>query len=54
LQYPTLLRTAAWKPTVVSIGHRNTLAKFHDRVLHLAPIGRRVSVAASSAVDGPP
>jgi putative ATP-binding cassette transporter len=30
-----LLRKALWKPTVVSVGHRTTLNKFHDRMLIL-------------------
>jgi len=37
----TLLRNASWGPTVVSVGHRNTLARFHDRVMHLAAPGER-------------
>ena len=32
----TLLRKAPWRPTVVSVGHRSTLNRFHDRVLPLA------------------
>ncbi len=31
-----LLRAAPWKPTVVSVGHRNTLRNFHDHVLNIA------------------
>jgi putative ATP-binding cassette transporter len=31
----TLLRQAAWKPTVVSVGHRRTLERYHDRILPL-------------------
>ncbi len=31
-----LLRSAPWKPTVVSVGHRNTLRNFHDHVLDIA------------------
>jgi vitamin B12/bleomycin/antimicrobial peptide transport system ATP-binding/permease protein len=30
-----MLRTAAWRPTMVSVGHRGTLRGFHDRVLDL-------------------
>jgi len=30
-----LLRQAEWKPTVISIGHRNTLDRHHDRTLDL-------------------
>ncbi len=29
-QFYDLLRTAAWHPTIVSVGHRGTLAAFHD------------------------
>jgi putative ATP-binding cassette transporter len=32
-----LLRSASWQPTVVSVGHRSTLIKFHDAILDLAP-----------------
>jgi vitamin B12/bleomycin/antimicrobial peptide transport system ATP-binding/permease protein len=32
-----LLRSAPWQPTVVSVGHRTTLIKFHDAILDLAP-----------------
>jgi putative ATP-binding cassette transporter len=28
-----LLRTAPWRPTVVSVGHRTTLRTFHDQIL---------------------
>jgi putative ATP-binding cassette transporter len=31
-----LLRTAPWRPTVVSAGHRSTLRAFHDGTLDLA------------------
>ena len=31
----TLLRKAPWRPTVVSVGHRSTLNRFHDRILPL-------------------
>jgi vitamin B12/bleomycin/antimicrobial peptide transport system ATP-binding/permease protein len=30
-----LLRRAPWHPTVVSVGHRNTLTRFHDRTMPL-------------------
>ena len=32
-----LLRSPRWQPTVVSVGHRSTLIKFHDAILDLAP-----------------
>jgi vitamin B12/bleomycin/antimicrobial peptide transport system ATP-binding/permease protein len=28
-----LLRTAPWRPTIVSVGHRSTLRGFHDQVI---------------------
>jgi vitamin B12/bleomycin/antimicrobial peptide transport system ATP-binding/permease protein len=31
-----LLRTASWRPTVVSVGHRSTLRTFHEFVLDVA------------------
>jgi vitamin B12/bleomycin/antimicrobial peptide transport system ATP-binding/permease protein len=30
-----LLRSGSWQPTVISVGHRSTLLKFHDRVFDL-------------------
>ena len=32
----SLLRTAPWRPTMVSVGHRSTLRNFHDQVLDVA------------------
>src|SRR6202162_1495504 len=29
----SLLRTAPWRPTIVSVGHRSTLRGFHDQIL---------------------
>ena len=31
----SLLRSGSWRPTVISVGHRSTLLKFHDDVLDL-------------------
>jgi putative ATP-binding cassette transporter len=31
-----LLRTASWRPTIVSVAHRTSLRAFHDRVLDLS------------------
>jgi vitamin B12/bleomycin/antimicrobial peptide transport system ATP-binding/permease protein len=31
-----LLRTAPWRPTIVSVGHRSTLRAFHDQILDIA------------------
>jgi vitamin B12/bleomycin/antimicrobial peptide transport system ATP-binding/permease protein len=36
-----LLRTAEWRPTIVSIGHRSTLRAFHDEVLDLGAMCKR-------------
>ena len=30
-----LLRTASWRPTIVSVGHRSKLRSFHDQILNL-------------------
>ena len=30
-----LLRTAPWRPTIVSVGHRSTLRAFHDQVVNV-------------------
>jgi putative ATP-binding cassette transporter len=32
-----LLRDLPWHPTIISVGHRDTLRQFHDRVFDLAP-----------------
>ncbi|MEZ0170505.1 ABC transporter ATP-binding protein/permease [Microvirga sp. TS319] len=34
-QVYTLLREAAWKPTILSIGHRSTLTQFHDTTFEM-------------------
>ncbi len=31
-----MLRDAAWHPTIVSVGHRGTLAAFHDQQRDIA------------------
>ena len=31
-----LLRAASWRPTIVSVGHRNTLRRFHDRIVDIS------------------
>ncbi|HLH95337.1 MAG TPA: ABC transporter ATP-binding protein/permease [Xanthobacteraceae bacterium] len=33
-----ILRSLPWKPTIISVGHRATLPKFHDRVYELKPL----------------
>jgi len=35
-QIYSLLRTAPWRPTLVSVGHRSTLQNFHDQILDLS------------------
>jgi putative ATP-binding cassette transporter len=30
-----LLRAVLWRPTVVSVGHRSTLRRFHEHVLEM-------------------
>jgi putative ATP-binding cassette transporter len=44
----SLLRNAPWHPTIISIGHRQSLAKLHDRVLDLTQFRAR------EATDTPP
>jgi putative ATP-binding cassette transporter len=39
-----LLRTASWRPTIVSVGHRSTLRSFHDQVLEMADFRETVPV----------
>jgi putative ATP-binding cassette transporter len=41
------LRAASWRPTVVSVGHRSTLRRFHDRILELAVFSKRTSAAGA-------
>ena len=46
-----LLRTASWRPTIVSVGHRGTLRSFHDQLLEISAfMGRRS--AQGHLVDG--
>jgi vitamin B12/bleomycin/antimicrobial peptide transport system ATP-binding/permease protein len=38
-----LLRSASWRPTIVSVGHRTTLRRFHDQVVDVTNfMGSRV------------
>jgi putative ATP-binding cassette transporter len=39
-----LLRSAPWRPTIVSVGHRSTLRSFHDQVLEMADFRESVPV----------
>src|SRR6202140_1539077 len=32
----SLLRAAAWRPTIMSVGHRSTLRGFHDQIVEVA------------------
>lgn len=32
----SLIRKAAWKPTIISVGHRSSLRAFHDQILDLS------------------
>jgi putative ATP-binding cassette transporter len=41
------LQKAPWRPTVVSVGHRSTLRRFHDRILELAAFAQRTSAAGA-------
>ncbi len=43
-----LLRTASWRPTVISIGHRSTLRQFHDQVLDIVTFSQRAATHAHS------
>jgi putative ATP-binding cassette transporter len=45
-----LLRTAQWHPTIVSVGHRSTLRRFHDQVLDLAPFMERFAKPAKAPI----
>jgi putative ATP-binding cassette transporter len=36
-----LLRAAAWRPTIVSVGHRSTLRSFHDQILDVTAFSPR-------------
>ena len=40
-----MLREAEWAPTVVSVGHRSTLRRFHEAVIDLGqpPVGAQAA-----------
>ena len=40
----SLLRTAPWRPTIVSVGHRSTLRSFHDQILDVAAFSPSPSI----------
>jgi putative ATP-binding cassette transporter len=46
-----LLRAAAWRPTVVSVGHRSTLRDFHEQRLEIADFMARPSGLSTAAAD---
>ena len=39
-----LLRTASWRPAIVSVDHRGTLRSFHDQLLEISAFKRNVAV----------
>jgi vitamin B12/bleomycin/antimicrobial peptide transport system ATP-binding/permease protein len=52
----SLLRSGSWRPTVVSVGHRSTLLKFHDDVLDLSafiPLKEKVVLPLPSQLSEP-
>ena len=38
-----MLRADLWRPTVVSVGHRSTLRRFHEQVLGIAAFMERAT-----------
>jgi putative ATP-binding cassette transporter len=46
-----LLRTASWRPTVISIGHRSTLRQFHDKVLDILAFSDQTATHACGVGD---
>jgi vitamin B12/bleomycin/antimicrobial peptide transport system ATP-binding/permease protein len=54
-QLYSLLRTASWRPTVVSVGHRSNPRAFHDYVLDVAafnPRPEQLLARSKSDLDG--
>ncbi|HET9375485.1 MAG TPA: ABC transporter ATP-binding protein/permease [Chthoniobacterales bacterium] len=52
----SLLRSGTWRPTVISVGHRSTLLKFHDDVLDLTafiPLREKVVLPLPSQLTEP-
>jgi vitamin B12/bleomycin/antimicrobial peptide transport system ATP-binding/permease protein len=52
----SLLRSGSWRPTVISVGHRSTLLKFHDDVLDLTafiPLREKVVLPLPSQLTEP-
>jgi len=46
-----VLRAAAWRPTVVSVGHRSTLHEFHEQRLEIAEFMARPSGLSAATAD---
>jgi vitamin B12/bleomycin/antimicrobial peptide transport system ATP-binding/permease protein len=52
----SLLRSGSWRPTVISVGHRSTLLKFHDDVLDLTafiPLREKVVLPLPAQLSEP-
>jgi vitamin B12/bleomycin/antimicrobial peptide transport system ATP-binding/permease protein len=52
----SMLRSGSWRPTVISVGHRSTLLKFHDDVLDLTafiPLREKVVLPLPSQLAEP-
>lgn len=52
----SLLSSGSWRPTVISVGHRSTLLKFHDDVLDLTafiPLREKVVLPLPSQLTEP-
>jgi vitamin B12/bleomycin/antimicrobial peptide transport system ATP-binding/permease protein len=47
----SLLRTASWRPTVISVGHRSTLRQFHDKVLDILAFSNQTATHAYGVGD---
>jgi putative ATP-binding cassette transporter len=47
-----LLRAVLWRPTVVSVGHRSTLRRFHEHVLDIADFMERPTGVPAVAIAG--
>jgi putative ATP-binding cassette transporter len=47
----SLLRTASWRPTVISVGHRSTLRQFHDKVLDILDFSNQTATHAYGVGD---
>jgi putative ATP-binding cassette transporter len=43
-----MLRAAPWRPTIVSVGHRGTLASFHERICNVAAFNARGTLESAT------